>query len=607
MWTVKEELGKQYIYVSKNVTSDVAATNFFGKAAAWVSGAVYAIGDRVTSVSIQYYNKTGVNTTTAPASDTTNWDFDKSNYQTYATTQVYSIGDKTNYSNEHYTCNVSGSTGAFQVGNWTKVTVSNRLYPYRLQNTAINLINADSRFVSYETLDLVNNTATYTINMLLSNGKWNESLTAPTKYIKIKGQSKFKTIYVDLNINISKICFDNLYTIFNNSYVGYDYNYNGSYKLMNCIINYIPFYNRSGAQSVYFFYKNILLYLNESISGATIYHFNSNTIMSLGSFLPIFPNTLLMKNNFFKGNVTFPSMMSVNVGNIDGNYYNGTVTIGGVSQANIAAIRSTAPFQNGSSYMSGITITLNSDYTLPVGCVLLNTGLLGNHIGAEGFGIIKDTTTALSTSNGATYRNGRVISNNIYRDQVAKIAQAGSNNTITLSSDASSTTNEYNGFKIWVYQGAGSGNTKTITSYDGSTKIATVDTNWTGSTPNNTSYYEIMDGEITSSIVDLGLSRVIKKINFSTVNNYDTATSTILTQHVGTDDCRTINSDLNFELKVGLLSDLSDGVWRKFKQDEFLMIDGAGVSCGDSSFNPDTVASTTLTFRYYQIRVKLHK
>ena len=151
MWNVSEVLGKQYIYVSKNATDDVAASNYFGKAAAWGSGAAVTVGQRVTSVSIQYYNKTGVNTTTAPASDSTNWGFDLDNFQTYNTGKVYAVGSKTNYSNEHYICNVAGSSGVtFQTGNWSKVVVSNRSFPYRYMNTAIALINGDSRFVSYE-------------------------------------------------------------------------------------------------------------------------------------------------------------------------------------------------------------------------------------------------------------------------------------------------------------------------------------------------------------------------------------------------------------------------------------------------------------------------
>src|ERR1035437_4155490 len=88
-WNIKEVLGTSYIYCSKNAVDDVAASNFFGKAAAWVSGAAVFINQRVTSVSIQYYNKTGVNTTTAPASDTTNWGIDKSNYQPYIASQTY--------------------------------------------------------------------------------------------------------------------------------------------------------------------------------------------------------------------------------------------------------------------------------------------------------------------------------------------------------------------------------------------------------------------------------------------------------------------------------------------------------------------------------------
>ena len=596
MWSVKEELGKQYIYVSKNAASDVAAANFFGKAAAWVSGGTYSLNDRVTSSSIQYKCiQACTGRTTAPLSDTSYWEFDKENFQTYATGKTYSVGHKTNYSNEHYICAVEGSTGAFQVGNWTKVIVSNRLYPYRLQNTAITLINADARFVSSETLDFVNNTATYLVNMLLSNGKWNETLTTSTKYVKIIGQSKWKTsVYNNQSlIHVSNVSLipTTLTTI----------------KASNCIVSSSTI--NGGTLELYFSYKVLFVNLGIVNYSVNLYHSVSCSyyLWAQPTYVTFyFINTSILKNCVFGQIVNFDSMSSVNVGNIDGNYYNSTVKIATVSQANIAAVRATAPFQNVNSLMNASAITLSSDYTLPTGCVLLNAGLLGNHIGAEGLGVTKDTSNSLAVANGAIYRNGRVVLNNIYRDQVAKVAQAGASNTITLNADASSVNDEYIGFRIWIYQGTGIGQTKTITAYNGTTKVATVDTNWSVN-PDNTSYYEIMDAEITSAIIDLGASKTIKKINFSALNNYDTSTLTVLTQHVGTDDCRTMNSDLNYELKTGLLADLSDGTWRKFKQDESLMLDGAGVGCGDASYNADTVASTTLTFRYYQIRVKLHK
>ena len=109
----------------------------------------YAVGDRRTdsAATNKQYRCIVAHTkgATSPASDLTNWAFDFDNYQTYDTTKTYVTGSKTNYSNEHYIC-VTGQTGSFNVANWSKVVVSNKDVPFLVINTAINLVNTDSRF-----------------------------------------------------------------------------------------------------------------------------------------------------------------------------------------------------------------------------------------------------------------------------------------------------------------------------------------------------------------------------------------------------------------------------------------------------------------------------
>jgi hypothetical protein len=54
-------------------------------------------------------------------------------------------------------------------------------------------------------------------------------------------------------------------------------------------------------------------------------------------------------------------------------------------------------------------------------------------------------------------------------------AQAGSTTTVTLAAGASATDNIYNGADIAITSGTGSGQTRTIIGYNGTTKVATVD------------------------------------------------------------------------------------------------------------------------------------
>jgi hypothetical protein len=69
-------------------------------------------------------------------------------------------------------------------------------------------------------------------------------------------------------------------------------------------------------------------------------------------------------------------------------------------------------------------------------------------------------------------------------------AQGGSNNTIVLSIDAQNENNHYKDLFVKIIQGAGQGQTRKIVSYDGLSKTATIDYNWTAS-PDITSVYKI--------------------------------------------------------------------------------------------------------------------
>jgi len=66
------------------------------------------------------------------------------------------------------------------------------------------------------------------------------------------------------------------------------------------------------------------------------------------------------------------------------------------------------------------------------------------------------------------------------------VAQAADGTSITLPDDASDEDDYYNGYTVYISTGLGFGQQRIITDYDGTTKIATIDNNWTTS-PDNTS------------------------------------------------------------------------------------------------------------------------
>lgn len=69
-------------------------------------------------------------------------------------------------------------------------------------------------------------------------------------------------------------------------------------------------------------------------------------------------------------------------------------------------------------------------------------------------------------------------------------AQAGAASTVTLDAAASADDDAYNGLSVSVVGGTGAGQTRTISDYVGSTKVATVSAAW-GTNPDNTSVFRI--------------------------------------------------------------------------------------------------------------------
>lgn len=79
-------------------------------------------------------------------------------------------------------------------------------------------------------------------------------------------------------------------------------------------------------------------------------------------------------------------------------------------------------------------------------------------------------------------------------------ATAGGNTTITLDGDASGINNFYNADVVHIEAGTGAGQSRVITGYDGSTKIATVSRAWT-TNPDSTSEYDIENGITVAEVL----------------------------------------------------------------------------------------------------------
>lgn len=113
-------------------------------------------------------------------------------------------------------------------------------------------------------------------------------------------------------------------------------------------------------------------------------------------------------------------------------------------------------------------------------------GAVGDTSSWEIKGTIKNLSGTTSMEDEVLYVNsGRILP----REQGT--AQAGGASTITLQASAPAEDSRFICAEIYIISGTGAGQTRYITSYNGSTKVATVQTAW-GVTPDNTSVYRIV-------------------------------------------------------------------------------------------------------------------
>lgn len=122
-----------------------------------------------------------------------------------------------------------------------------------------------------------------------------------------------------------------------------------------------------------------------------------------------------------------------------------------------------------------------------------------------------------------------------YKSNVGTAQSGNTSTTIVLDAGADANDDFYNNMTVYISSGQGQGEMKTITDYDGTTKIATVSTSWT-TTPTSSSVYEVMpavtvsssDGSNAVARVSGVTAGVITKVSMFDVGvGYRTATATV--------------------------------------------------------------------------------
>jgi hypothetical protein len=106
-------------------------------------------------------------------------------------------------------------------------------------------------------------------------------------------------------------------------------------------------------------------------------------------------------------------------------------------------------------------------------------------------------------------------------------AQAGGATTITLDSSASATNDLYNGHWISLYYGTGAGQTRRITDYVGSTKVATVDSAWVTNPSSDTIFAVHPNGTVEAN-ADVDESAIANEVAASLASGVNVqVTSTV--------------------------------------------------------------------------------
>ena len=397
--------------------------------------------------------------------------------------------------------NASGITGTVDI-------------TYIVNDTDIELQWADgSEDAPYQTLLKATTVASTGDNIGLVSGYYNESRAA--KQIIFYGSG-----ICSLSINYIYI-----------SDIIHNIHLNISGSLGNHATLYL--YNCSLTGSITSTSKNFYLYLFNSVIFDFDFIFGNWTYI-LQSSNCTFHNVSLSASslsdypNFVCNNSILSNCTNLNTLTFSGDYNNmeGSIKINGTLR-NLAWVQAnTSHNQNSMDDNPLFNNTAISDFSLQNGSPCIFGGeQVGDKIYNIGAKHKAHSVTALSLFNNADQAincelNG---SNNIISSQ-HNVNVAGipiTNTEVLLDSSASAVDDYYNGLKITIVSGTGSGNTATITDYVGSSKTATIDT---AITTGVDSYYSI-GILIESDDLNIGNNYISGALNlladYSSSNKYD--------------------------------------------------------------------------------------
>lgn len=123
------------------------------------------------------------------------------------------------------------------------------------------------------------------------------------------------------------------------------------------------------------------------------------------------------------------------------------------------------------------------------------TGNLSGSVGSVTGNVGGNVTGSVGSIASGGITNASIAADTGFKSFRSNTAQAGGASTITLDASASATNDLYNNNLVVLTGGTGAGQSNYITDYDGTTKVATVNTAWTVQ-PDNTTTFAIAPGAL---------------------------------------------------------------------------------------------------------------
>ncbi|KAA3664181.1 MAG: hypothetical protein DWQ04_07030 [Chloroflexi bacterium] len=165
--------------------------------------------------------------------------------------------------------------------------------------------------------------------------------------------------------------------------------------------------------------------------------------------------------------------------------------IDNANELNICSVAPTTRTEAITTYMLADVVINSGDFTKADGdtsgrkaTVAAQNGVTVDNSGMGTHVAITDATRLLHVTEMGTVRQNT--------------AQAGGASTITLDASASAVDDEYNDMAITIVSGTGAGQTRYISDYVGSTKVATVGSAWS-TQPDATSVFRIYGTALTAT------------------------------------------------------------------------------------------------------------